>query len=324
MNRPLSTGPGLGLILLCVVTSVQALPRCMHVMSYHQGYEWNDGIEQGVEKVLAGKCQLKKFYMDSKRNTSTDFIQKKALQAKNAIDAYQPDVVIVSDDNASGYLVQTYYKNADTPFVFNGVNWTAEVYGYPYKNATGMVEVAPVRTMLEIAQRNTSNVSKVSFLSADVLTEHKDFQQYERIYGRAGITVTPIFVKNMADWQTGFNDAQAADLIILGNNAGINDWDSKRALRFVKENGKTLTITTYQWMMPYTMLGVSKLASEQGEWAAEVALEVLSGTDIAEIPITVNRRWVFYQNKLLLLKAGIDIDDITSHKAIAKEWSNEK
>jgi len=310
----------IGAALLFGMTSVaQALPRCLHVMSYHQGYEWNDGIETGVESVLSGKCELRKFYMDSKRNTSPEFIKKMALQAKKEIEQYKPDVVIASDDNASRYLVQVYYKNADTPIVFNGINWTAEAYGYPYKNTTGMVEVAPIEVMLETAQRNIINISKVVFLSDDVLSEHKNFTFFKRAYGRKGITVSPIFVKNMSDWENGFIDAQASDFVILGNNAGINDWDPKRAIRHVKYRGRKLTMTTSEWMMPYTMVGVSKIASEQGEWAAEVALEILSGTNVSDIPITINRRWSIYQNKSLLSKAGIKIDDVTRLKAVSKQ-----
>lgn len=322
MNRVLcgSLSYAIGAILLFGSMSVaQALPRCLHVMSYHQGYEWNDGIETGVENVLRGKCELRKFYMDSKRNTSPEFIKTMALQAKNEIEKYKPDVVIVSDDNASRYLVQPFYKDAKTPFVFNGVNWTAEAYGYPYSNVTGMVEVAPVITMLEIAQRNVTNVRTVAFLSADVLTEHKDYDHYVQIYGRRGIKVLPLFVKNMPEWDTGFIKAQAADFIILGNNAGVNNWNNTQALNRIKSSGKTLTMTTYEWMMPFTMLGVSKIASEQGEWAAEVALKILSGTKVSDIPITINRRWSIYQNKFLLSKAGIKIDDVTRHKAIAKK-----
>lgn len=322
MNRVLCTPLSyvIGATLLFGIMSVaQALPRCLHVMSYHQGYEWNDGIETGVEGILRGKCELRKFYMDSKRNTSPAFIQKMALQAKKQIEEYQPDVVIASDDNASRYLVQRFYKDAKIPFVFNGVNWTAEVYGYPYSNVTGMVEVAPVITMLEIAQRNISNIRTVAFLSADVLTEHKDYDHYSQIYGRRGIKVLPLFVKNMREWDAGFIKAQKADFIILGNNAGVNNWNNTQALNRIKSSGKTLTMTTYEWMMSFAMLGVSKVASEQGEWAAEVALKILSGTTVSDIPITINRRWSIYQNKLLLSKAGIKIDDVTRHKAVAKQ-----
>jgi len=310
------------LLLLGQLSTAVALPRCLHVMSYHQGYAWNDGIEEGVEKTLAGKCELSEFYMDSKRNTSPAFIRNKALEAKQKIEQLKPDIVIVSDDNASRYLVQPYFKDAKLPIVFNGVNWTAETYGFPYKNVTGMVEVAPIEEMLDIARRNTTLIKKIVFISDDVVTEHKDFRHYKRSYEKQGVSISGVFVKTIAEWEKAFIDAQSSDFIILGNNAGINDWDKARAARHVANMGKRLTMTTYSWMMPYVMLGVSKRAQEQGEWAAEVALAVLSGTNIADVPITVNRHWTYYQNKPLLKKAGITIDKISRHKAVSKDWLN--
>lgn len=311
------------MLLGMAAAEAQTLPRCLHVMSYHQGYEWNDGVEAGVERILKNKCEIKKFYMDSKRNPSPAFIQNKALQAQKIIANYQPNIVIASDDNASRYLVEVFYKNAKIPFVFTGINWTAEPYGYPYKNATGMVEVAPLATMLEIAQRNVGNVREIIFLSADVLTEHKDYEQYVKVYENLGIKVKAIFAKNMLEWEAGFIVAQKADVIILGNNAGVNGWDNARAVQLVKNSGKKLTMTTYIWMMPITMLGVSKIANEQGEWAAEVALEILSGTPVGDIPVTINRRWVFYRNNRLLESAGIKVDTVTRNKTISKLWPYE-
>lgn len=310
--------------MLTNISLAQALPRCMHVMSYHQGYAWNDGIEEGVENTLLGKCELRKYYLDSKRNTSPDFIRAKALEAKKQIELFKPDVLIISDDNAARYLAMPYYKNVSMPVVFNGINWTAEAYGFPYKNATGMVEVAPIMEMLEIANRNTIRINTIIFLSDDVVTEHKDFRHYKRVYEKLGISVKAVFAKTMQSWEEGFVKAQTADFIILGNNAGINDWNSERAARWVEQNGKRLTMTTYSWMMPYTMLGVSKKAYEQGEWAAEAVLAVIAGMDISSIPITVNRNWVYFQNKRLLKRAFIDLDTISRHKALSKDWLNVK
>ncbi len=50
--------------------------------------------------------------MDTKRNTSEEFKQEAALKAKALIESSNPDVVIVSDDNAVKCLVQPYnYKS---------------------------------------------------------------------------------------------------------------------------------------------------------------------------------------------------------------------
>ncbi|MFO7603861.1 MAG: hypothetical protein R6X06_08600, partial [Gammaproteobacteria bacterium] len=124
---------GLILILFGLLGGQTAMAaKCMLVMSYHQGYAWNDGVQQGVERVLADKCALQIFYMDTKRHKHPEHARAMALQAKQFIDRYQPDVLIAADDAASRYLVKAYYQDADLPVVFCAVNWDVSEYGYPY------------------------------------------------------------------------------------------------------------------------------------------------------------------------------------------------
>jgi len=81
--------------------------------------------------------------MDTKRNKNIDFIKAQALKAKNLIEKVKPDIVLTSDDNAAKFLIVPYFKDSKIPFIFSGVNWTAEKYGFPFKNVTGMIEVNP-------------------------------------------------------------------------------------------------------------------------------------------------------------------------------------
>ena len=122
-----------------LVVPVNAAKRVLYVDSYHQGYEWSDGVTEGVRSVLDNTgVDLKIFRMDTKRNTDEAYKKKAALQAKELIASFHPDVVIASDDNASKYLIMNYFKDADLPFVFCGVNYNADDYGFPYSNVTGM------------------------------------------------------------------------------------------------------------------------------------------------------------------------------------------
>lgn len=111
------------------------------------------------------------------------------------------------------------------------------------------------------------------------------------------------------------NSLNHIDFIVINNYAGINDWDSKLAIEIVKKEGKILTVTNYKWMMPDAMIALTKNAQEQGRWAAEVAIEVLAGTDISTIPITINQEWGGVINYNLLAKAGIELDSNTKRSA---------
>jgi ABC-type uncharacterized transport system substrate-binding protein len=84
----------------------------------------------------------------------------------------------------------------------------------------------------------------------------------------------------------------------------------------VRQESKTFTVTNYEWMAPYAMLAVTKLAEEQGEWAAEVAASVLAGMKISDIPVVVNRHWNLYVNPDLLKKGDFKLSQELMIRAI--------
>jgi ABC-type uncharacterized transport system substrate-binding protein len=157
--KPMILVASASLFLSCLsvpLTASSGAGKCLYVSSYHRGYAWSDGVEQGLRKVLTGHCEIRQIDMDTKRNKSAEFKQSAAVAVKREIETWQPDVVIVSDDNAAKYVVQQYYRDAATPFVFSGVNWTVKEYGFPYSNVTGIIEVAPLEAMLTHAIKGLS------------------------------------------------------------------------------------------------------------------------------------------------------------------------
>ncbi len=302
---------------ICLFTSRAVLAaKCLYVSSYHLGYEWNDGIERGIDRVLSGKCELDKFYMDTKRNKDEAFGKKMALVAKAYIEKTKPDVVIACDDNASKYLIKPHYKNAVLPFVFCGINWTVEPYGYPYSNATGMVEIVPVKVLVKELKKILKQTKHAIYLGPDIITEHREYAHSKKVYAKGGIEVTPLFVKTMSDWETAFKAAQKVDFIILGSEGGFNDWDDQRAYRFILANTKIMTVTNYAWMSHLAVLSITKSAEEQGEWAALVALGILGGKKASDYAIVPNRRWNIFVNQRLADAANIDLPSDITRKAV--------
>lgn len=289
---------------------------CLYVSSYHKGYEWNDGIERGIEQGLKGQCELSRFYMDTNRHTSPGHAQRKSLEAKRLIETTKPDIVIACDDAASQYLVQPHFRNARLPVVFCGVNWTVSAYGYPYSNVTGMIEIAPIKPLMKEVRSLVQSVQSGIYLAADVITQRKEFQENQEAYAQGGIKMTPMFVKTMAEWKTAFAAAQKADFVVLGTNAGINDWDGRSAYQSVMANANKLIVTNYDWMAPFAVLALTKLAEEQGEWSAHLALTILGGARPDTLPIVANRRWQTYVNPALAGRVKIQLPPRLMHKAL--------
>ena len=290
---------------------------CLWIASYAPGYEWNDGIERGLRSTLGSKCKLDTFFMDTRGNKSPAHARQQALAAKQLIEQRRPDVVIASDDNASKYLVLPYFKNSDIPIVVNGINWSVDEYGYPFNNVTGMVEISPIRPLLRlVAKQLGHHKSRALYLAPNTHTSRKSYKYYRKHLAHEGITLEALHTNTFSEWKQGFLAGQEYDLLLLSNNSGIENWDNNEAADFALTNSATLSISLNRWMTPYSMIVFTKVAEEQGEWAAKVALEILNGTKPGDIPMTANQRWDEYLNIKLLDAAGIQLTEESAGRTI--------
>jgi ABC-type uncharacterized transport system substrate-binding protein len=283
-------------MLVVPSTASSGANKCLYVSSYHRGYAWSDGVEQGLRKVLTGHCEIRQIDMDTKRNKSAEFKQSAAAAVKREIESWKPDVVIVSDDNAAKYVVKEYYRDADTPFVFSGVNWTVKEYGFPYSNVTGIIEVAPLEAMLSHAVKYSGGAKNAIYLGADTLTEKKNLDRVASASNKLGIELRGILVSDASEWKSQYQAAQEADFIVMGSYSGISGWDKVELSAFAVEHARKLTVTSHDWMMPFSTIGFTKIPQEHGEWAAHTAIEILKGKSPGEIPIVANRDWDLWLN----------------------------
>ena len=61
--------------------------------------------------------------------------------------------------------------------------------------------------------------------------------------------------------------------------------------------------------------GVTKVAQEQGQWAALTALRILDGMPVSEIPIVSNSRRDIWVNTDIIENAGMDLPGELVRKA---------
>jgi len=295
------------ILSVCCGVFAEDLPKCLFLNSYHKGYEWSDGVEKAVYENLKGVCEVQSFYLDAKKNPDKEALKAKGKAAKELIESLKPKVVIAADDNASDEVIVPYFKNSQMPVVFCGVNWSTKKHGYPFSNATGMVEVTPVKPLLQEMKRVLGKVKTAVFLAGDVEADQKNYEIFRDFYKEEGVTLKPSLVKSLNEWEEAFRKAQKADLVIIANNAGIKDWDHEKVKSFLQKNMKKPTITSHEYMVKYAVLSFTKIPEEQGEWAAQVTKDVLKGAGISSIPVMTNRRWNSYINEDLAKLSKVKI-----------------
>lgn len=291
--------------------------KCLLLSSYHYENEWTKEIIDSAKKKLdhAKACEYKIHYMDTIRKSSSEEIEKAVQEARTLIDTWKPDVTLAYDDNASKYLITKYYKDTERKFIFGGVNWSVDEYNFPFKNVTGMIEVAPIKHLVQQAKK----ISKAKSLGCITSSRESDIKMCDRIMKEAkkqGLKSGSSSEVNFTNWQKKYNEFQDRfDVVVVQNKTGIEGWDDAKAKNHIVNNTKKLTIGLESWMSGFNALTFAKKASEQGEYTVEKAVEVLKGKSIDDIPIVPNREWDVFINEKISQSAGIKIPGKIARKA---------
>lgn len=284
--------------------SPHLVKKVLFVNSYHAEYAATpQKIGSALSILKSAGVDVHVTHMDTKRNRSEAFKKQAGLRVKEEIEQWKPDLVIAADDSASKYLVEPYYKDADLPFVFIGVNWDASKYGYPYKNATGQVEIEPIKSLI-LKLLTFSQGKRVGILTLDSLTDRKSIKHYRKILEID--FQKEVYVNTFREWKEKYLVLQKqVDVLILRKMQGIDDWDGEESWAFIMEHTLIPTGTTIPSTTPYAMVGYIKVIEELGEYAGYTALKILSGTPPESIPIETNNRAAIELNLSIAKKLGI-------------------
>lgn len=286
------------LILVPLFGNSQAEPfRVLVVMSYEENFPWVSQLKNGIEKELSGACDIRYFYMDTKRNL--DGGPRKAKQAYDLFRKYKPDGVIVADDNGQAMFVVPYLKDkVNTPVMFCGVNEEAEKYGYPASNVSGILERIHFKESISFAKQLSPNINTFGFIIKDSPTGRALLEQIQK--GAEDYEVRLVafrMAKTLEQAQDMTNELKdKCDLLYISAMAGIldvkgNPIPEKEAVQMVlKAWGARPSVATEEYNVKNGALcTVVRTGEEQGSTAAKMLLQAMQGKPVAQIPIVQNR-----------------------------------
>ena len=295
--------------------------KIVYVNSYHRGHPSSDEIMDAVIKEFkSDSFELFSYIMDTKRNSAQKYIENKSAQLYDSITAIGPDIVIVSDDNAVKYLIQPYFQGKDLPVVFCGVNWSDKEYNLQEVMVTGMLEILPLAETLQTMLAFNPSIKKLLVLNENTTTSRKEKLLLDTLFTRVGVEATHELVSDFDSWKTHFKKGnELYDIIYISTNGAINGWDRDEAINFVHQNIRVPVVTCEDFMMPYAVLGRTKVAKEQGIWAAQTAKKILKGENPSDIPVTKNQQSKIWLNSKLADKIQFYPDEEFLRKTIIIE-----
>lgn len=269
--------------------------KVLVVMSYEANNPWVREIREGIESVLAANSEITYFHMDTKVAHAGG--PKKGEEAHALYQTLQPDGVIAADDDAQAMFVVPFLKDkVKTPVMFNGVNNSAEKYGFPASNVSGILERAHVRESLAFARQLIPAIRTACFLTNDVPAGRALRNQVEEEKETYPAKVSVFHqVKSTREMEALVKDGRfACDTILIDSLEGIVDYaarplNNKEVLDALGKvyAGPILGGNRYQ-VEQGAWLAVVKTGQEQGATSAEMLLKAMRGTPVAKIPVVSN------------------------------------
>jgi ABC-type uncharacterized transport system substrate-binding protein len=300
------------MICLFILSSgyAYAKPKILLIESYHQGYQWDINYRNAIKDVLGNKVELESFFMDTKRLKTEKYQQRADLAWQKYLD-YQPDLVILGDDNAMMLMAPKLIKT-NTPVVYLGVNNNPRNYARLSNNITGVLE-RPLykRTMTYL--KDLLHKSPFSILIMfDVSTTSKIFKDLvfkdNKSISFNGIRADVRNVPSYEDWKYFILNAKELgySAIVLGLYERIFDGD-----RYVSSD-EVITWTSANTPLPLfafwemtvgqgKAVGGMVLSGEvQGRAAAHIVEKILNGVPAEKIvPVTPKQgAFVFSRHEL--------------------------
>ncbi|MFC2060224.1 ABC transporter substrate-binding protein [Chloroflexota bacterium] len=266
--------------------------KVLLIFSYHPEYALVVDETRGVEDVLETRgLQIEKLYLDTKRNTGAEWNKKAAEEAAKKIEEYNPDVVVVFDDNACE-LVAKKYIGKNLPFVFCGMNANPEDYGFPAKNITGVIERYQIGATIDLLRQLAPGVQELAIITDDSPTSQGFINGMQETI--LPISVSEVYATNdYGDWKAKIEELQMkVDAIGIFMYHTLKEGDQEQSLppedvlRWTLNNNRLPDFAFLDFTISSGVLcGVTVSAYEQGKAAADMVVRILNGEKPVDIAV---------------------------------------
>ncbi len=301
---------GLFIAIVVVVSIINNLakPRVLILQSYGPDYAWTRDVDVGIRRVLDGgnNYVLRWHYMDLKRHPWPEAKAAAGIQARHAIDDWQPDVLIAVDDDAQEYAARFYVNKPGIRIVFAGTNGSVVPYGYEgATNVTGILERKSLTALKEtlllpgFSHDHPLRVIEICDASETVQLDHAFIAAFD--WKPLSYTGAEL-VETYDDWQRAILAADTrADVILTTNYRKLSRSRSDRTL---VPPGEVIAWTEAHSPLPVVgvnaffvedggMLAIATSPFEQGEVSARMAREIIDHhTPPANIPVDSTHQYI--------------------------------
>lgn len=284
--------------------------------SYHNGYRWSDGLLEGVRSTLNDskvKIDLQIEYMDAKKFPYTDVSKNLFSLYKKKFKDESFDIIVTSDNDALDFINE--YRDdlfPGVPVVFCGVN-DLQDSDIAKGNITGVVEAFDFISTVKVAQKLHPEKKRIIILTDDSTTGTAIRKQIENISTapNIGIKVESWIQMSVTEAQKRVENLPDDTILFIApyyQTTGEDDfYTSEEVSEAVYLHSSVPIYTAWEFMVGYGAVGGRVLSSvEQGKMTGRIALQVLGGTPVEDIPIVKEPGGLYLFDYTVMKKLNID------------------
>ena len=270
-------------------------PRVLVLHSYHKGYRWTDNIMAGIEDAIATSgldVEMAVEYMDTKRHDPSAVFPAlvEIYRQKYVLD--RPSVIIASDDNAFTFLMVYREKLfAGVPVIFCGINNLNNYQLIDLRGYTGVAENFDLKSTLDVALELHPGTTHAALISDDTPSSRISREVFmglaKKYRGRVSfIDLYDVSRDELIDALAGLPE----NTVILHNNFFRDrlgrSFSYKESIRLVAQNTDKPMYSAWDWYLGHGVVGGMMISGQkQGQTAADMAIDVLQGRPVEDIPV---------------------------------------
>ena len=299
--------------------------------SYHKGYTWTDDISNQIEKNFKThkNIELTTVYMDTKRIDTPLYLDNLANLYKEQFKDRSFDLIIVSDNSALDFIIKNHdYLFKNTPVLFCGINnFKHSLLDNNIKEfISGVAEEVDLEKNFELISKlhpNLENLLIINDLSTTGIAVKRDLdpiiEKYENKFKIEYID--NLEINNLKQKVSSLNKENSAILfVLLFKDTTGKYFTYKQSFSQVKEVSKVPIYGLWDFYLNNGIVGgLLTSALEQGDAVSKMAIEVLNGKKIKDIPIIEKSPNVYMFDYKELKKFNLDISKYINDSIVINE-----